>query len=233
MQRTVLVTGGTGALGRAVVKRFVEAGAVVHVPWVSESEVLELETLLGSTFSRATLHRSDVTSEDQVAELFRGIDAQTGRIDVVANIVGGFAYAALEDTSATVWERMLRLNTTSTFLCSRAAVPSMKAARWGRIINVSSAPALNHGAANMSAYAAAKAAVLNFSESLAKELAPWGITVNVLVPSVIDTPANRNATPGANTSTWLKPDDIAEVVQFLAGDGGTVVSGSAINLFRG
>ncbi|MBI4501786.1 MAG: SDR family oxidoreductase [Gemmatimonadetes bacterium] len=233
MERTVLVTGGTGALGRAVVKRFVDGGAAVHLPWIAENEVQELEKLVGSAFSRVVLHRSDVTSEAQVADLFRNVEGKGRPVQVLANIVGGFAYAAVEDTESAVWERMLRLNATSTFLCSRAAVPSMKAARWGRIVNVSSAPALNHGAANMSAYSAAKAAVLSFSESLAKELSPWRITVNTLVPSVIDTPANRSASPGADTSTWLKPEEIAEVVHFLAGETASAVNGAAINLFRG
>src|SRR6185369_14739573 len=96
--------------------------------------------------------------------------------------------------------------------------PEMKAAGWGLIINVSSAPAINHGGANISAYAAAKAAVLNFSESLAKELTQWNVTVNALVPTVIDTAANRAASPGADTSSWIKPEEIAAVVEFLAGD---------------
>ena len=92
---------------------------------------------------------------------------------------------------------------------------------------------MNHGGANLSAYAAAKAAVLTLSESLAKELAPWGITVNALVPTVIDTPANRKASPTADVSTWLQPGEIAEVVHFLATDGASAVSGGAINLYRG
>jgi NAD(P)-dependent dehydrogenase (short-subunit alcohol dehydrogenase family) len=154
-------------------------------------------------------------------------------VEVLANIVGGFAYESIEKTDLTTWERMFHLNATSAFLCCRAAVPAMKARRWGRIVNVSSAPALNHGGANLSAYAAAKAAVLSLSESLAKELAPWGITVNALVPTVIDTPANRKASPTADTSTWLSPEEIAEVVGFLATDQASAVSGGAINLYRG
>jgi NAD(P)-dependent dehydrogenase (short-subunit alcohol dehydrogenase family) len=109
----------------------------------------------------------------------------------------------------------------------------MKRHAWGRIINVSSAPAVNHGAANLAAYSAAKAAVLNFSESLAKELGQWNVTVNVLVPTVIDTAANRAANPGADTSSWVKPEEIAAVVEFLAADESAAVTGSAINLSRG
>lgn len=231
--RTVLITGGTGALGRAAVRHFVEAGARVHVPWVVEREVNELRDHLGEAFSRAHLYPSDVTSEESVASLFRDIESSGSHVEILANIVGGFVYASLDDTDLGTWEKMLRINATSAFLCSRAAARLMKANRWGRIINVSSAPAVNHGAANMVAYAAAKAAVLNLSESLAKELAPWEITVNAIVPSVIDTPANRRAMPKADRSTWLKPEEIAAVIGFLASDGAAIVTGSAINLSRG
>jgi len=233
MERTILVTGGTGALGRAVVKRLLEAGGLVHVPWVADGEVRELELALGSSFSQVNLHRCDVTIEEQVSALFRGIETLTGTVEVVANIVGGFASAPVEKTDLTSWERMFQLNATSAFLCCRAAVPAMKSKRWGRIVNVSSAPVLNHGGANLSAYAAAKAAVLSLSESLAKELAPWGITVNALVPTIIDTAANRTASPTADTSTWLTTEEIAKVVHFLASDEASAVSGGAINLYRG
>jgi len=139
----------------------------------------------------------------------------------------------LEQTDLAAWERMLRLNATSAFLCCRAAVVGMKTRKKGRIINVSSAPAVNHGGPHISAYSASKAAVQNLTESLAKELGASNITVNAIVPTVIDTEANRKANPGADTSTWLKPEEIAEVVAFLAGDAAGIVSGSAINLTRG
>lgn len=231
--RCVLVTGGTGALGRAVVLRFARDGAVVHVPWVVETEVREVELHLGDALRNVHLHRCDVTSDSEVQALFEAIRGTGRTIEVLANIVGGFVYGALEQTEPPAWERMLRLNATSAFLCSRAAVPDMKAKRWGRIITVSSAPAVNHGGANISAYSAAKAAVLNLSESLAKELVAWSITVNAIVPTVIDTPANRRATPGADTSTWLKPEAIADVVAFLASEAAAIVSGTAVNLTRG
>jgi NAD(P)-dependent dehydrogenase (short-subunit alcohol dehydrogenase family) len=151
----------------------------------------------------------------------------------LVNLVGGFAMAPVEGTERAAWERMLQLNATSAFLCIRAAVPAMKAARAGRIVNVSSAPALNRGAEKMSAYSAAKAAVLNLTESLAKELAPWAITVNAIVPSVIDTPANRQASPGADRATWLQPAEVAEVIGFLASEAAGIVTGTAVNLSRG
>ena len=233
MTTCVLVTGGTGALGRAVVRRFARDGATVHVPWVVEAEKKDVERQLGEGAGRVRFHPCDVTAEADVAKLFKVIEADGQGVEVLANIVGGFVYGALEQTDLAAWERMLRLNATSAFLCCRAAVAGMKAGKKGRIINVSSAPAVNHGGANISAYSASKAAVQNLTESLAKELGASNITVNAIVPTVIDTEANRKANPGADTSTWLKPEEIAEVVAFLAGDAAGIVSGSAINLTRG
>jgi len=207
---------------------------MVHVPWIADAEVGELQAVLGAPFARVVLHRYDVTSESQVTELFAKIKSQGGSsVGILVNLVGGFSFAPLEDTTVVDWDRMFRMNVTSAFLCCRAVLPSMKAAHWGRIVNVSSAPALNHGAAKLSAYAASKAAVQSFTESLAKEVVSWGITVNTIVPTVIDTVANRRATPQADTSTWLKPEEIAEVIGFLTSDSAAIVSGGAINLYRG
>lgn len=231
--RCAVVTGGSGALGRAVVKRFLRDGATVHVPWVVETEKVEVERQLANESSRLVWHRCDVTIDLEVRALFEAIRQTGSNVEVLANIVGGFVSGAIEQTRHEDWERMLRLNATSAFLCSRAAVPDMKARKWGRIITVSSAPALNHGGANLSAYAAAKAAVLNLTESLAKELVSSGITVNSIVPTVIDTPANRKGDPSANVSTWLKPEEIADVVAFLGSDAAGIISGTAVNLTRG
>ncbi len=213
-----------------MVRHFIDAGHSVHVPWVAEREVGELERYLGAAHSRITLHRCDVTSEPAVVELFGTLG---GRVDILANIVGGFAMAPIEETDFAHWNRMFQLNATATFLCTRAAVPGMKERSWGRIVNVASGPAVNHGAAKMSAYAASKAAVLNFTESLSKELVTAGITVNAIIPSVIDTPANRAGDPGADTSRWLKAEEIAQVVEFLCSDSAAIVNGSAVNLTRG
>ncbi len=231
--RVALVTGGTGALGRSVVRRLVEAGAHVHVTWRSEREAADFRAFLGKTVTRVTLHQADVTSPQEVTALFQAVRAEAGWLDLLACIVGGFTAGPLEETPPDVWDRMIALNATSAFLCCRAAVPLLRAGGHGRIVHVAARPALERGAANMSAYAASKAAVLNLTYSLAKELARDRITVNAIVPSIIDTPANRAAMPGADLTTWLKPEEIADVVTFLASDAAGVVTGSAVNLSRG
>ena len=227
-QRGVLVTGGTGALGRSVVERFLASGDRVHVSWLVEEELAALESFLGEDFSRVRLHEADLTREEDVRELFGAIGA-AGGLSVSAHIVGGFAYASLEDTDTATWHRMLEMNATTCFLCCRAAAGLMAGAG-GSIINVSAVPALLGGAAYMGAYSAAKAAVLNLTESLARELAPARISVNAIAPSSIDTPANREAMPDADTSSWLSPAEIAAVIGFLASPEGRIVTGSALAL---
>jgi NAD(P)-dependent dehydrogenase (short-subunit alcohol dehydrogenase family) len=171
--------------------------------------------------------------DNEVGRLIHDIEAADSRLDVLANIAGGFYSGPVDATDAASWHRMIDLNATTAFLCCRHAVPLMKRRSRGRIVNVASGPAVNHGAANLSAYAAAKAAVLNLTESLAKELVAHGITVNALVPTVIDTEANRRATPTADTTTWLAPDDIAAVIEFLASAAAQIVTGSAVCLSKG
>lgn len=219
-RHVALVTGGTGALGRAVVRRLLAEGADVHVTWHSRGELDDFRNYLGEDAEQVVLHEADVTDPDSVAALF----GELNRLDALANVVGGFAMGSLEDTTPKAWHHMMNLNATSAFLCASAR---------GRIVNVASGPALARGAANMSAYAAAKAAVLNLTYSLSKELGKDRITVNAIVPSVIDTPANREAMPDADRSSWLAPEEIAEVIAFLVSDAAEIVTGTAVNLQKG
>jgi len=232
--RVALVTGGTGVLGRAVVRRFLAAGARVHVTWRRTEERADLEQELGKDAAAVGFHQADVTSPGEVSGLFDALARAPGRLDILACVAGGFTAAPLQETTPAAWDGMLALNATGTFLCCRAAAPLLRRAPGGgRIITVAARPALERGAANMSAYAASKAAVLNLTYSLARELVDQRITVNAIVPSIIDTPANRAAMPAADTTTWLPPAEIAEVVAFLAGPAAGAVTGSAINLARG
>jgi NAD(P)-dependent dehydrogenase (short-subunit alcohol dehydrogenase family) len=230
--RNVLVTGGTGALGTAVVQAFVHAGARVTVSWVVEAERDALREELGAAAKRVRLERADVTDPDAVAALCVTATEPTGRLDVLAQLVGGFAFAPVTETEPKTWHKMIALNATSTFLCAREAVRCMRP-HGGRIVTVAAVPAVARGAANMSAYAAAKAAVLNLTQSLSKEVVGDGITVNAIVPSTIDTPANRAAMPDADMATWLAPAAIAEVVLWLAGEAAGIVTGTAVMLSRG
>ena len=233
MEKDVLVTGGTGALGTAVVRAFADAGAHVTVSWVVERERDALVTELGSAGERVRLEQADVTDPDSVATLCAGAAKRAGRLDVLVQLVGGFAFAPIGETDPRTWQKMIALNATSTFLCAREAVGLMRPYGQGRIVTVAAVPAVERGAANMAAYAAAKAAVLSLTQSLSKEVVTDGITVNAIAPSIIDTPANRKAMPDADTSTWLAPSAIAEVVLWLASESAGIVTGSVMMLSKG
>ncbi len=232
--RTTLVTGGGGGLGRLVVKRFVEAGASVHVP-VFEGEREALEEVLGDGIAAVHLREGvDLTDAVKVAELFGTIEAEAGEgVEILLNLAGGFSAAPIEETDPGSWQRLIQMNATTVFLCSRAAFGGMRSRGFGRIVNVSALPALEGGGAGMAAYAASKAAVLQLTRSLAKEGAALGVTVNAVLPSIIDTPGNRAAMPEADRSRWVPPFRIAEVMHFLASDAGGIVNGAALPLTLG
>jgi NAD(P)-dependent dehydrogenase (short-subunit alcohol dehydrogenase family) len=228
-----VVTGGTGALGRWVVKALLEQGATVYVPWIVEREADELPDFLGNAVASVVAAKADITSADGVERYFAEVTSRSGRLDVLCNVAGGFTSAPIEQTTPETWEGMLRLNATSAFLCCRAAVPLMKKVGSGRIVNVAALPAVERGAAQMSAYAASKAALLNLTYSLARELRSDGITVNAVAPEILDTPGNRKAMPKADPSKWVPPEEAARVIAFLASRDASVVTGSVLVLGKG
>jgi NAD(P)-dependent dehydrogenase (short-subunit alcohol dehydrogenase family) len=233
--RIALVTGGAGALGRSVVERFLEEGAKVHVPVFAEDEIAGLRRHLGTAGEAVTFHRNgDLTDVEKVATIFAAVREAEGRgPEILLNLAGGFHSSPLEETDPGLWHRMWQMNATTAFLTSRAAFPEMKERGWGRILNVSAFPALDRGRKGLSAYGAAKAAVLNLTQTLAREGAGHGITANAIVPSTIDTPANREAMPDADTSAWLPPEEMAGVLAFLASDEARLVTGAAVTLTLG
>lgn len=233
--RVALVTGGTGHLGRHVVRRFLALGPEIHVPVYAPEEEAELREFLGDAAEAIHFHSDgDLTDPEGVDAVFAEIGDATGSgPDIVVNLAGGFAMASVEETKPETWRHMWAMNATTAFLTSRAAFPSMKVREWGRIVNVSAHPAIDRGQKLLSAYGAAKAAVLNLTQTLAREGVEHGITVNALIPSIIDTAPNREAMPDADRSTWLSPAEIAGVVAFLVSDEAQIVNGSGLTLTLG
>jgi NAD(P)-dependent dehydrogenase (short-subunit alcohol dehydrogenase family) len=231
--RVAIVSGGTGALGRAVADYFVEAGARVAIPWVVEPEVPLLKKRLGDRFSDASvfLKRADVGDEAQIAGFVNDVTSKFGKLDILVNLVGGFwGGKSIADTSMAEWQAMFDINLKPTFLCARVAVPAMKKNGYGRIVSVSSRSGLT-GAGDYAAYAIAKGAIATFTASLAEEVLPENILVNAIAPSTIDTEANRTAMPKAKHENWVKPEDIARTVGFLCSEDNRVTSGAVVPVY--
>lgn len=224
--RTVVVTGGTGALGAAVLTRLLADGAICHVPTRKER--------MPADFAFAEDGRVRLVPDVDLGDA-RSVDTFYETIpDLWASVhlAGAFAMSPLAETSGETFERMMAANAVSAFLCSRAAVRVMRrAATPGRIVNVAARPALEHRqGAGMVAYAASKAAVAAMTGSLAGELKGAGILVNAIVPSTLDTPANREAMPDADPSKWVDPRAAADTVAHLVSPG-IAVSGALLPLY--
>lgn len=231
--RVAIISGGTGALGRAVADYFVETGARVAIPWVVDPEVPLLKKRLGDRFSdeKVFLKRVDVGDESQIATFVNDVTSKFGKLDIMVNLVGGFwGGKSIADTSMPEWQAMFDLNLKPTFLCCRATVPAMKKNGYGRIVSVSSRSGLM-GAGDYAAYAIAKGAIATFTASLAEECLPDNIIVNAIAPSTIDTEANRAAMPKAKHENWVKPEDIARTVGFLCSEDNRVTSGAVVPVY--
>ena len=225
--RTAIVTGGTGALGRAVTFELLTRGANVMCTYLADEELDASFALRQSFGERVIFGKADVTRQTHVAKLVSKTEETFSRIDILVNVVGGFAMGPIGATGEDDWDDMMSVNLKSAFLCSRAVIPMMIMNGWGRIVNVGSRPALM-GSARMSAYGASKAGVLNLTQSMAEELREHDITVNAVVPGTIDTPANRAAMPEGDYSKWVPPSDIAKVIAFLSSEDARSVSGAFV-----
>ncbi|MFQ5827434.1 MAG: SDR family oxidoreductase [Dehalococcoidia bacterium] len=229
--QVAIITGGTGGLGLAVVKAFLQDGAQVVAPYRSHSKLEGLLSHLGDLKGRLTSLQADVTQRESVTALVAKTLEQFGKTDILINIVGGFAGGtSVAETDEEAWDNMMSLNLKSAFLCCRAVVPHMVERGRGKIISVSSRAALK-GGARVSAYSASKAGVIILTESLAEEVKDSNINVNAILPSVIDTEANRQARPKADFSRWVKPEEIAQVMLFLVSEEARALNGAAIPVY--
>src|SRR5258706_2920770 len=224
--RSVVISGGTGALGRALLRRFLDGGDRVVVPWIVKHELDALEAEEGEALRRGriVLVEADI-AEEAGAQL---VAAAAPGAEALVNTAGGFGGGKpLHDTELELWDRMYRMNVRTAVALSRAPLPGMLARQRGSIANIASRAALDLPA-GLSAYAAAKGAVLTLSEILQKEVAERHARVNTIVPTTIDTPANRAAMPNADFSHWTPPAAIADAVYWLARDGDTAVRGALV-----
>ena len=226
-----VVAGGTGGLGRAVSQAFLDEGATVIVTYRTQAEFDDLVQAAAANASRLEGQRVDVTDGTESRRFIEGTLARHKRLDALVNTVGGYAGGVkLWDLDAKVLDQMLALNLRSGYELSRAAVPAMLRQGRGSIVNVAAKAAFDHPA-GAAAYAASKAAALAMIDSLAAEVAGSGVRVNSLLPSIIDTAANRKAMPKADFTKWPKPEDIARVITFLCSDDAKVIHGASIPVY--
>jgi NAD(P)-dependent dehydrogenase (short-subunit alcohol dehydrogenase family) len=217
--KVVVVTGALGALGKVVAETALARGARVagvdHAP-----------SQIPATADRIELGGVDLSDAAQAKTAIDAIAEQFGRLDVLINIAGGFAFETVAEGETTTWQRMYALNVLTALNASRSALPYLMASGAGRIVNIGAMGALQAGA-GMGPYAASKAGVHRLTEALAAEC-KGKITVNAVLPSTIDTAANRASMPNADFGKWVMPQELAEVILFLASDAASAVTGALL-----
>jgi NAD(P)-dependent dehydrogenase (short-subunit alcohol dehydrogenase family) len=217
--KVVVVTGALGALGKVVAEQALARGARV-------AGVDHAASQMPATTSRIELGGVDLSDPAQARKAIDAVAVHFGRLDALINIAGGFAFEAVAEGDPKTWQHMYTLNVLTALNASRSALPHLSASPQARIVNVGAMGALQAGA-GMGAYAASKAGVHRLTEALAAE---WKgkITVNAVLPSIIDTPANRASMPKADFGKWVTPQELANVILFLASDGASAVTGALI-----
>lgn len=227
-QPTAVVTGGTGALGKAVVPLLVRRNFRIAVSYIVPEEAAALEKEIDLDEDQLLLRRVDTTDPEAVHLFMKDTVDAFGGINVLCSLVGGWAGGRdVTETDNVRLDRMIDLNLRSTFHTLHAAIPYMRDADWGRIIAVGSKAAVD-APAGQAAFNMAKAGVAALIKTVARELEDTNITANTIMPTVIDTPATRAALPYADYVAWPKPEEIAAVIDFLASPASAVINGAAI-----
>jgi NAD(P)-dependent dehydrogenase (short-subunit alcohol dehydrogenase family) len=231
MEKTVIITGGTGGLGTALVRRLIFEDYRLAVTYLLPEEATQFESEFEIDEDRLLLMRVDATNPEAVNSLMKDVAEKWGAIHGLCALVGGWAGGRdIEETDDVRFERMLDLNLRSAFYAVRAAIPYLKETGWGRIILVGSRAVFDYPT-GQAAFNIAKSGVVTLARSAASELDGSGVTANVLMPSVIDTPATRQSLPYADYVNWPTPDEIAAVAHFLLGDESGVMNGAALPVY--
>lgn len=216
--KVIVITGAFGQLGRAATAEFLSQGAKLAL----------LDVAAGDAPQNAAAWKVDLTSLADVTRVFDEIAQRFGRIDGIVNIAGGFRWQTVADSADLAeWSKLFALNLQTCVTASKAALPHLQRAGAGRIVNIGAMGAVK-AASGMGAYAASKSGVMRFTEALADEVKLQNITVNAVLPSIIDTPQNRADMPKANFDRWVKAEDIARVIAFLLSDASAAVTGTLI-----
>ncbi|MEE2525583.1 SDR family NAD(P)-dependent oxidoreductase [Hyphobacterium sp. HN65] len=219
--KVIAITGGFGILGEAASQAALEAGWTVVA--IDRADAPR-ESFPDGAHAMGGV---DLTQAEAAADLFNAIVKKHGRLDALLNIAGGFRWETLEDGSIDSWDFLYTINVKTAATACKMALPYLKAAPAGRIVNVGAAAALKAGM-GMGAYTASKSGVMRLTEALAEELKSTNVTVNAVLPSIIDTPQNRADMPDTDPDIWVKPADLAAVMLFLASDDARAVTGALV-----
>lgn len=225
--RTAIVTGGSGTLGRVLAAQLLSVGANVAIPYRSSMPEIKAPP------DRTLIEKADVGSEEDASTFMEHVVSRFGRVDYLANIAGGYAGGEeLANVSMREWEAMLTMNLTTAFLMSRRCLQEMKRQGFGRIVTIAAKPALVP-AARKGPYSVSKRAVITLTETIAEETRGTGITANAIAPSIILTDENIQSMPDADHSAWVTPEEITRLILFLFADASRSISGNVIRIFGG
>lgn len=231
IDKAVLITGATGAVGRVISRRVAESGASLALTGRNQESLEELAGKLDLPADRTLLFEANLASADDVQKLVDGVNARWRGVDILLNIAGGWSGGVrLADMSEKDWDAALDMNLRSAFLINRAVLPYMAGQGWGRIVNFASKAAETPGP-KQAAYNVSKAGVIALTASIAAEYRRSGIAANVILPSIIDTPNNRKQMPDADFSRWVKPEELASLILFLCSEAGSSINGARIPVY--
>jgi NAD(P)-dependent dehydrogenase (short-subunit alcohol dehydrogenase family) len=231
--KIVIVTGATGNLGRVLTKKLLDDGATVVTPYRNEETFNDLKKYVGFNSDNLFGVKGDCAIEENMNDLARITHQEHGRIDALFNLVGGYEGGdELEETSEKQWNYIMDLNLKTNYLTSKAVLPYMKKQRYGKIVSVAAKPGAENTRRRKSIpYAVSKSGVIILTEGIAEEVKDHGINANCVVPNTIDTPDNRKKYPKADFEKWVKPEEIADVMMFLASDNSKPTNGAVIPVY--
>ena len=229
--KIVLITGGTGSIGRVITETFLKEGAKVLVTYRREEQFKEILPGLSEYKENLFGKKVDVTVAEQVKNLVEETVSQFGRIDILVNGVGGIAPSAnIIDLEEKTWDYIFNLNLKSAFLCSKFVLPYMLKEKYGKIVNISAKLALEP-VAGMGPYSASKSALINLTETLAKEVKDSGINVNAVALSLVKTEQNLKTITKPDPSKWVEPEDVAKTILFLCSDEAKAINGAVVKVY--
>ncbi len=225
--KKVILTGGTGGLGKGILPSILSQGASIVIPYLKERAADSVRGMLNvQQLEQVKLVKADLTDESNISQIVKDME----KVDVLIHLVGGFDMGEIHQYSLEDWQKTFSINLLTTFLTCKHCLQSMRENNYGRIVTVGSRGAVDP-APQLAAYSAAKAGVVALTQAIAKETKEFNITANTVLPSIIDTPANRKAMGEENAHKWVKPASLAQVICFLASDMAQDISGAAIPVY--